>query len=286
MEHQPSEGFSKEMNAHQESFDESIYNVGSIEEFVKGYYDEAHLSALDQYCHFINEKDSILDVGVGYGATSAFLSQTNKVTAVEPFERFCTSLNELASRYKTDLKAICCMAENMSKMCPENSFDVALFQGSLHHCDDPSLALNETSKLLKPGGTIILVEPLIGSWVRKRIFYEKMRKNEIASGDYGGNEHVFYYAELKRYLIETGFDNIKISLTPFTTNLRLRLLFDLGKKIKGQFVISNRKVLLKIFHVIFIHYLAKIPFLSVVLMRQGIIPSLITATKLAQYHGL
>jgi SAM-dependent methyltransferase len=77
---------------------------------------------------------------------------------------------------------------------PDATFDAALCTEVLEHVPDPVAAVKEFSRLLKPGGTLILTAPL-GSGIHQAPYHF-----------YGGFTPYWY----ERYLAEAGFEEIRV----------------------------------------------------------------------------
>ncbi|MGH2507879.1 MAG: class I SAM-dependent methyltransferase [Ktedonobacteraceae bacterium] len=151
----------------------------------------------------------ILDIGVGRGESALYLSSCgHNVYALEPSEGFCQLIATAAAKFGKAVKVIRGVSEDIDKL-NESNFDVAFFNASLHHCDDPVTALRHCYKLLKPGGKVFLSAELhIRPWVSKRKWYWRLQENPLALGHYGGNEHAYYNWEYLSMLRQAGFRDV------------------------------------------------------------------------------
>jgi SAM-dependent methyltransferase len=99
----------------------------------------------------------ILDIGCGNGALAATLSSEGaKVVGIDVEEIAIESARRNAplAKFRTS---------SASQLpFPDQVFDAAIFVNSLHHIDPPSMerALSEAGRVLKPGGHLIVIEPL------------------------------------------------------------------------------------------------------------------------------
>jgi len=79
------------------------------------------------------------------------------------------------------------------------TFDIVYVQHVLHHIGNVKVALQEASRLLKPGGCLFLIETIEDSpiihWGRK--FYPRWMGDEINAP--------FYFSTLKEQVIDAGF---------------------------------------------------------------------------------
>jgi len=150
----------------------------------------------------------VLDIGVGSGETSLYLaSQGYRVAVVEPSDGFCRLLEQAALLYGLTIDVYCTTAEHLDGL-PLRDLDACIFNASLHHCDAPALALRHCRTLLKPGGQLLLLnEPLLHFFRSKTWFQKKIERGDLV-GDYGGNEHTYYYQEYRAMLRDAGFAKI------------------------------------------------------------------------------
>ncbi len=149
----------------------------------------------------------LLDVGVGWGLTSAYWGVRGfDVTCLDPSLEACRGMEEFNNRLGLQNKIYCGPAEALNNI--PGDFDYVVFWSSLHHCDDPAQAINNAYNILKPGGWIILFEPVLRFYRAKSWFYRMMEQNPQKVGHYGGNEHCYRYPEYLAFLTEAGFYNI------------------------------------------------------------------------------
>jgi SAM-dependent methyltransferase len=152
-------------------------------------------------------KGKLLDVGVGWGLTSAYLGDKGyAVTCLDPSLEACRNMEEFYNRLGLQNTIFCGPAEALDYI--PGDFDYVVFWSSLHHCDDPALAINNAYNILKTGGWVILFEPVRRFYRTKRWFYRMMEQNPPKIGHYGGNEHCYRVQDYLYFLAEAGFYNI------------------------------------------------------------------------------
>ena len=99
---------------------------------------------------------SILECGCGTGQLSNFLAVANRqVHGVD----MCINSLKLASDFKNrnGLSRVEFTQMNLFRPCfLEEEFDLVISNGVLHHTSDPRLAFKTISKLVKPGGYILI----------------------------------------------------------------------------------------------------------------------------------
>lgn len=203
----------------------------------RDYYDSGHSLAPMEYANFFynNKKMKILDIGVGRGESSVYLASLgHEVHCVEPSQGFCDLVSRAAKKFNLNISVYQTVAEDMSQISVKD-FDVAVFNASLHHCDDPEMALNKVHKLLKNGGVVYLIsETHIRPWVSKKRWYSKMESCPVKMGHYGGNEHAYYNWEYKNMLINAGYKNIKRYPSFMLKDPLYRIEYGLRARINGE----------------------------------------------------
>jgi ubiquinone/menaquinone biosynthesis C-methylase UbiE len=112
----------------------------------------------------------ILDIGVGEGQSSILLAQAGaQVTGIDISGEALTRANELAKR--------CGVAPEFVRMAgeelrfPDASFDAILCVSAYHHMDLERATL-EFVRVLRPGGRVVMIEPLATNppaWFYRRV---------------------------------------------------------------------------------------------------------------------
>lgn len=142
---------------------------------------------------WINVKDSekILELGCGPGKYVALLSTLGfTVTGVDP-HRF-DSWGIIEQRNNVNLCSGV-YAENLP--FTENQFDSALCLGALLYFESPATALKEMSRVVKPGGRIIL------RTVNKNNYYTKFTGKKLDPA----SKHLYSLDELKLLVTSVGY---------------------------------------------------------------------------------
>jgi ubiquinone/menaquinone biosynthesis C-methylase UbiE len=107
------------------------------------------LRCIDKLGHAFDGTESLLDVGCGNGGVAALLRErVREVVAVdvEPFP------------WQEGPGLAFQVADGESLPFDDDSFDVVHSKDSLHHMDTPERAVAEYRRVLKPGGTALIVE--------------------------------------------------------------------------------------------------------------------------------
>ncbi len=97
--------------------------------------------------------ESVLDIGGGSGMWTQTLEEEG--IRIQPFA-IDLSLSLLKDRKPSDV----CICGNMERLpFLDKSFDRTFFFASLHHVKNPGDVLKEASRVLRPGGHVVLREP-------------------------------------------------------------------------------------------------------------------------------
>lgn len=137
------------------------------------------------------------DLGIGDGMLTLMLSEVAKsVTAVDVSSEMLRQLSLRAQ--KKGIENIECVEGNIEDLpLPDASFDVVVMSQALHHAVVPAKALAEASRILVPGGRLLVLDLLTHNedWVRERLQHVHLGFTEAA---------------LFELISETGFDKVHI----------------------------------------------------------------------------
>jgi len=107
--------------------------------------------------------DNVLDVGCGPGMVAcAFARRAHRVTGIDFTPRM---LEEARKRNEeaglSNLRWDCGSAESLPY--PDASFSIVLTRYTFHHLLDPSVALREMCRVCRPGGRVLVADPVLPS---------------------------------------------------------------------------------------------------------------------------
>ena len=144
------------------------------------------------------------------------------VEGIEPNRGFCEFIDEYHS-----IKASPTILEEAN--IPSNSFDVIVMLHVIEHVPDPLGTLKEISRVLKPGGTLILETPRYDS-----LMFKLLRHRERSVSCDG---HIYFFTTdtLRQMSQKAGFDVQFINYVGRSLNLA-RLLWNVGVMSKSGVV--------------------------------------------------
>jgi ubiquinone/menaquinone biosynthesis C-methylase UbiE len=113
------------------------------------------VEAFKRRCRDLVGKDEkILDIGGGAGVWTDIVREqgiTGNIYALDISDSVLSERNP---------KDICTVGDMESLPYEDNTFDRAMFFAALHHVKDTDKALSEARRVVKPGGYIVLYEPI------------------------------------------------------------------------------------------------------------------------------
>jgi len=97
------------------------------------------------------------------------------------------------------------------------SMDVALLSQALHHASEPTAAISEALRILKPGGRLLILDlrPHDETWVREKL---------------GDRWFGFSDEHLSGLLTRAGFSDVRVALGARRTNDPFAVLLAVGTK--------------------------------------------------------
>jgi SAM-dependent methyltransferase len=163
----------------------------------------------------------VADLGCGEGYLTIETARWAKhVTAVDRSAGVLARAKALAGRKK--LSNITWKKGELEKLPIETAtMDVALLSQALHHADDPAESLREASRILKPGGRLLILDlrPHDETWVREKL---------------GDRWFGFSDEHLSGLLSRAGFGDIRVQLGARRTNDPFAVLLAIGTKKKTK----------------------------------------------------
>jgi ArsR family transcriptional regulator len=159
----------------------------------------------------------VADLGCGEGYLTVETARWAKhVTAVDRSNGVLARAKALAGRKR--LTNITWKKGELEKLPIEDGkMDVALLSQALHHAGEPSRALEEASRVLKPGGRLLILDlrPHDETWVREKL---------------GDRWFGFSDEHLSGLLNRAGFTDVRVALGARRTNDPFAVLLAVGTK--------------------------------------------------------
>jgi SAM-dependent methyltransferase len=192
------------------------------------------LPALDGVVPRLEQGAKVADIGCGHGASTVILAQAFPKSTFVGFDFHEPSI-EQARRRAADagVEARASFAKATAQEFPGSDFDLVCFFDCLHDMGDPVGAARRAHAALKPGGTVLLVEPFAGDSLEEnlnpvgRLFYAAStcictpnslsQKVGLGLGAQAGEKR------LRHVFMEAGFSGFRRATeTPFNLVLEAR----------------------------------------------------------------
>lgn len=115
--------------------------------------------------------DTVADLGAGEGTLSQLLAQrAKKVIAIDNSQNMVDFGKNLAQQH--ELKNLeFRLGDIENPPIDDSSVDLAIFSQALHHASHPETALKHAQRILKPGGTLIILDLLQHNFEQARELY-------------------------------------------------------------------------------------------------------------------
>jgi ubiquinone/menaquinone biosynthesis C-methylase UbiE len=144
--------------------------------------------------------DIMLDLAAGTGAIAQiFAGKVRSICALDLSARMLKHATELLGD-ATDVSFV--IADGQRSCFLTRTFDLIVCRNGLHHFADPLLGLHEASRILKPQGVLVLIEPVAPNDVAKGAWSELFRIRDK------GRHPDFYFTthQLGTFVKKTGFE--------------------------------------------------------------------------------
>jgi ubiquinone/menaquinone biosynthesis C-methylase UbiE len=111
----------------------------------------------------LNQKLSLLEIGCGRGQFLSWLCERFILSSVCGLD-LSSGLAEVKKRNKTDIHWVIADGEDLPFLA--DSFDIIVFNGSLHHMPDFRKALHEAFRVVQEKGHVFIFEPMSTGFTR------------------------------------------------------------------------------------------------------------------------
>ncbi|MBI5611397.1 MAG: methyltransferase domain-containing protein [Deltaproteobacteria bacterium] len=169
----------------------------------KGFVDPSFVQTWGAVTEVLNQKPfgpRILDLGCGPGWTSLFLAARGlDVTAADLSPDMLAIAVDNAKRHGVTIRTA--EADMQAGFDLGRDFDGVLIFDALHHCQDETAVLRHCFQALRPGGSILLVEP---DW-----FHEYGGSARHDRREFGTTERGMGWGRMSRALRAAGFGDLQ-----------------------------------------------------------------------------
>lgn len=149
----------------------------------------------------------VLDLGVGSCWTTEWLARLNvDVVATD----IAVDMLAVGRERVRDLDAGLVTGDLEALPFAAQSFDRALCMNALHHIPDPSLALREIARVLKPSGRLVLIEPGQG--------HAEREASQHATREFGVLEQELEATHLMQLCTQAGFTRVVVRPLSYMTS--------------------------------------------------------------------
>jgi ubiquinone/menaquinone biosynthesis C-methylase UbiE len=149
----------------------------------------------------------VLDLGVGSCWTTEWLARLNiDVVATD----IAVDMLSVGRERVRDLDAGLVTGDLEALPFAAQSFDRALCMNALHHIPDPSLALREIARVLKPSGRLVLIEPGQG--------HAEREASQHATREFGVLEQELEATHLMQLCTQAGFTRVVVRPLSYMTS--------------------------------------------------------------------
>ncbi len=140
----------------------------------------------------------VVDFGAGEGTLSQLLAQrAEKVIAIDNSAKMVEFGEELAKQHGLENLEYR-LGDIEDAPVEADSVDLAIFSQALHHAEKPARALAEAYRVLKPGGTLVVLDLLQHNFEQARELYYDTWLG-------------FSEVELKQLLVGSGFEKVEVT---------------------------------------------------------------------------
>lgn len=178
-------------------------------DYLKQYADKVavdlnRVSTYRKIKNFVGEAEDVLDIGCGTGYLLSFLGGGTGVDLDPKLIDYCKSCYSGSQFLVSDCYSI---------PLPDATFDAVTMCMIVEHLADPEKALVEARRLLKPGGSIVVVVPQVDNW----FYHYLVKKDPTHVREYTAKE-IWDLMSRLFYVKEIAFGTVSTKIPSFLTN--------------------------------------------------------------------
>lgn len=149
----------------------------------------------------INSETTILEIGSGAGGILTYLKESKNRIAIDPLEKFYSSVEEFTRQRDVTVKYYNGIGEELP--FNDSSFDLLIMDNVLDHCQNPHKVMNEAARVLRKEGHVFIKQNTYHSWGRMiRALMEIFKIDK-------GHPHTFSKKELKELIKKNSLSILK-----------------------------------------------------------------------------
>ena len=151
----------------------AVYDLAGKTRHFRRYY-EIMAEDISGFC---GDRGSVLDIGTGPGRLLIELHKRRsgqRLTGIDLSAAMVSLANRNIAKAGLDHAIRVCEANAALMPFPDDSFDLVISTGSIHHWKDPVFGLNEVFRVLKPGGHALMYD-VVGdtpAQVKRQVIHE------------------------------------------------------------------------------------------------------------------
>jgi len=203
---------------------------------------------LKKYLNHIESEDEILEIGLGFGTVGNYLfNKCKKYNGIDISEGPVSMIKKRIGYSDNSSKCTSSIGNGTNLIYEDNSFDVVISLGVLHHTGNLKKSISEVYRVLKPNGKLIMMiyrKPTV--LMKSYVFLKLLKNNPKKIIDYK-----FNFMKLFKYLYDHDQNDNSTPYTDFTTIKELNNLLEKfnNTKIKVEnhtlTPLRNRNIFLK-----------------------------------------
>jgi ubiquinone/menaquinone biosynthesis C-methylase UbiE len=162
------------------------------------------------------ENLKVLDVGCGFGIDCVIMSAmgASEVHALDQNDLWIKTINNYLKELKWELPVIPKSGSASDLPYPDNFFDVIMSVEAVSHYSDVELFLNESQRVLKPSGTLIISDGNNGSnpFIRQKTYkiWERF-ENGPPTDNFHGHPIKKSFRDMRKEIISSKYPELKES---------------------------------------------------------------------------